>query len=625
MKRKSQTDKGPPPTQAITAPPTTAKLASVMDSFFNGPARPPMPNRRSGGVSDASAMSKIEAIITGFKEETINTMNGPAKKKRMFLSGCKDNPNGSKALVYNSQIAGQGILFPTQAVESPAALEDEKRQHDGNGGEKKKFVGKNRDVIFNAMHQQTARTNEIAPSFYLTSGDGKETAVGGLQIGQTVEVWGLHLQPKDGNAYLNASGIAAKGSAPALWEVAPNVIEYCRDESMQKMAAYEASRTCDGFFNMPNLTPGQELQVKYCNAFYKQHLESTADRLRVMAEGETDFNADQLKAHETRIRGITPESFADGMSSMWIKGPREHCIAPLVFEGIVPWSAEMPLVQKVIGGRSCTEGLPETFVIPKVSSVELSKNGNAANIEIMGAFVFSLIAALQSLDEDPESNPLVMAPHSIAKIAVMLKGEVGRVGTTNMARMQTAMREMVPYAEMAVFAKVGNTDKGATTCILSEFCNGGLFMDMLKTIPRVSVVVSRNFIKEHMCEGANIFATDVRRTESDLEMPDPRHTRIPDLADHMYQELSTAGWKFSNLDEAAAKHDMNIEFRVIYDGVTFNIKQDKKIAFETAAGEAHLEDHVAASDTKINHLLCRQALVYAILVDKDDRVKRSRI
>ena len=567
-----------------------------MLSIFNGPAPPKFQVKRGGGGGGGgTALCKVLGVITGVRDDKVTGRSGQTiPKKRLNIDGLVPIGNNAQDIV-QSGVPGQAVLIPSIQIDDPSTAEDDKG-----------FKIKKRELQVSSM-QSVASLNSVSISFYMDGKDGP-TAAANATIGMEVEVLGVCAQPVGSSIYVNASKITPVGSAPPPYEVGKFVMAYCDRPEMQKQAAFNCSRTADGFFDTTNLNPAQEAQAKICQALWKTDIEGTADRLSVMAQGKSEAMATELNAHETRVRNTNPLALANGSQTLWIKTQYDADVAPLVLRGSAPWDPTPPLVKTLSSGKAAAAHLPSTFTIPKVTNVEVQGGGVTA--EITTAYCFDRNAAVEALDES-KNNPLLLSQGPAACISLSLRDLAAKIGTWKKERVVMAVQQLLPYADFAVFAKVGNLEKGATASIKSDFPNGGIFVDMVTSIRKTSILVSEDFIKKHMCDGNTQFVPDEDASEELTPMD--ATIKKPLLETHRYQELTSAGFKFASL-QGKVPAGMALEYHVMYDGVVKNLENGEEETKDTKAGERHLEDMAAAAEVHIRDMLCTSCVVYAVVV-----------
>tara|TARA_B100000575_G_scaffold263181_1_gene238128 strand:+ start:2686 stop:4461 length:1776 start_codon:yes stop_codon:yes gene_type:complete len=584
-------------TDSFKSPASTNNAAKDgMLSIFKGPTPPKFQVRRNGGGGGGgTALCKFVGVVTGVRDDKVTGRSGQSiPKKRLNIEGVVPIGNNAQDIVQPG-IPGETVLFPSLPIDDPSAAED------SNG-----FKVKKRELQVSSM-QSVASLNSVSISFYMEGKDGL-TAAASATVGMEVEVSGVCAHPVGSSMFVNASKITPAGSAPPPYEVAKSVMAYCERPEMQKQAAFNCSRTADGFFETTLFNPAQEVQAKACQTMWKTVIEGTADRISVMAKGKPEAMATELDAHQHRIRAINPETLADGSQTLWLRSQYDADVAPLVLKGCAPWNQTPPLVQMLSSGKATAAHLPSTFTIPKVTDV--SVQGGGVTVEITVAYCFDRDAAVEALEES-KHNPLLLSQGPAACISLSLRDLASKIGTWKKDRVVMAAKQLLPYADFAVFAKVSNLEKGATASIKSDFPNGGIFVDMVTSIRKTSIIVSESFIKKHMCDGNTQFVPDEDASEE--LTPLDAAIKKPFLETHRYQELTSAGFKFASL-QGKVPAGMSLEYRVIYDGVAANLESSQEETQSTEAGENHLETMASAAEVTLRDMLCISAVVYAVVV-----------
>ncbi len=589
---------------AMVAPANTAKKLAT--SIFDEPAPPPMRKIRAGkgGGGDNTSLCKLQGVVTRTKDETVNGPKGPIPKKRVDIIVTGVITNGAQDVV-RTGVEGEVFLFPSRVVDTPEMAE---------GGDKKDgFKGKSRELIVSPM-QTVRKLSTFSSSFYKDLKDGGETGVVACEPGMLVEISGVCVNAvtKSGNTsyYLNGGKVTClMDKAPSAAVLAKHMIALNRQEKMQEWSAFACSIPMKGFYNAEaDLNAAQQTQALACQALWGKLVEGAADRLGIMAGGKDEATAQQLEAHETRVRATPPEKVASGDVNLFLIDKYDCTLAPIVQHGLSPTNRVPSVMQKLQEGGEAANALPQMFTAPWVVNVEV--HGKQLNVDMRVAYIFDKESAIEAFDKGDEQPTLAGSTAGIA-MSLSMRDFAVKFGSLLEEKVGMACTELLPIADFAAFPKVSNIEEGGAGAIKTDFPEGGtLYLDVESTLKKCAILVSEGFIKTNLCGGGVQFVPPkVPKETAKFEFPD-KVTEMPDLEEFRYQEITYDSFDMDNWDELG-----DVEYRVVCPDVFNSVKADESICEDPAKGEAFLKGVLPGLDqpNKMKSYLTGSCLVYAVL------------
>lgn len=571
----------------------------AMFSRYGGPAPAPLRKIRGGASGKGNSnLSKIQGVVTRVSEKTFNQASGPVTKKVVDVVVTNLIGNGSGDVV-KTGVPGMDFIFPSAKVDSPEKSESS----DG------KFKAIAREI--NMDETQIRKLNVFSSSFYKEQKNGDAAAgVASVDVGSLVEINGVSIDAvtKGGtiNFYRNAGKLTPiTDKAPSSAELGPQMISLMQEPSMQSWAAFQSSANAGGWFDTASLNPEQVKQGEACQAMWSKVVESTADRLAVMSQGKDDIEETYFKNHEERVRATNPAKLAAGDVHLFLPGPYDKDIIPVLQIGQSPSEPTPGMIQKLGGSVENQALLPDVFAAQSVVNLEV--RGKAVRLEMSSDSVFDRNAAIDAIDKGMYDPILGNAGQRIP-FTVGLRDIGWSFGSVIEAKASMAASELLWSADFAAFPKMERvTDGGAE----SSFPEGGkLFIDVPSTLRKSALKVSEQFVKEVLCGGLNAYIPVKQKMDdvTKLEMPTGVGD-LPYLVEHGYEELSSGqGFNLENWTEEGT-----VEFYVAIEGVFKLLAEDPELSTSTDKAEAHLRKMDGLdSNVKLRNFLASQALVYAV-------------
>jgi hypothetical protein len=584
--------------QEVKSEATSAKKA--MFSRFGGPAPPPLRKVRGGGGGGKgnSQLSKVQGVVTRVSDKTFNQASGPVVKKIIDILVTNVIGNGSGDVV-KTGIPGMDWIFPSSKIDSPETSESA----DG------KFKAVAREI--NLDETQIRKLNVFSSSFYKEQKNGESAAgVASVDVGSLVEISGVSIDAvvKNGstNFYRNAGKLTPlTDRAPSAAELGPQMIRLMHESGMQSWAAFQSSASAGGWFDTSQLNPEQVKQAVACQAMWSKVIDSTADRLAIMAQGKGDEEETYFKGHEERVRATNPAKLANGDTNLFLPGPYDKDIVPVLQLGTTPSNRTPGLIQKLAGSPEDQGSLPEAFAAQ--SLVNLEVRGKAVRLEMSSYAIYDRTAAVDALDKG-ENDPILGDPNQRIPFTVSLRDIGWSFGSVIEAKACMAASELLWSADFAAFPRMERVDDGNAE---SNFPEGGkLFLDVPSTLRKSALKISEKFVKDVLCGGLNAYIPIKQKADdvTKLDMP-TGVSELPYLVEHAYEELvSGAGFNLENWTEEGT-----LEFYVVIEGVFKALSEDPELATSTDKAEAYLRGMDGLeSNVKIRNFLASQALVYAV-------------
>ena len=602
-------------------------------SFFTAPAPPPARKIRANRSGDASssALCKMTGVVTSTKLVNFKSAKGDVKKKMVTVIVTDVDTNGAQDVI-RTGVPGEIYLLPSKQVEITTASAD------GEGGEAKpeKMKSNAREIVVNGTMQRARKLSVASASFYMeakrpdpndaNAKQAPEPGVNQVDVGSLVTISGVHANFAVGKSGIESLYINALGCTPiqsskfTAGEAAEHIIALNSQPEMQAWAAFTASMAANGFFETSQLNPAQKIQAEACQALWKRVTEGAADRLKIMAEGKSEEVADILSTHESRIRNNTPaDQVASGNNFLFVTDQYDSTICPLVMSGATPWDPNPGLLTKLLEGGEAASSLPNSFCIARNTNIEI--RGGAMQVEFGGLLIFDKESALEAIDAGAD-EPWLQVPLA-GSVTITMTNMAHKIGNRIQAKTQMAVKEILPYADEACFAKMHHLEAGG---VKSEFPEGsGKFISMPSTLAKTSILVTEEFVKKSLCGGGDTYAPDdLDPSKTSLyDMPADANGLMPSLKTHYYKELTFATFSTSNFEDAPKETGRELQYRVIYEGVTNDLSHNKALASDAVKGEEHLTTAQSMDDenSTMKKFLMNNCLVYAVLVPpapKDD-------
>lgn len=416
----------------------------------------------------------------------------------------------------------------------------------------------------------------------------------------------------DGRLYTNGKKMVPLLSEVGPGEAAQAIINEARSANVQASAAFLWSMAMNGFFGLTYTDACLQQQADACKAKWGQLLSGAAAKCESIAlslgNDDTQTLAVQtLNEHASRIKSMTPEDAASG-APIFLSDLDKECTtpyyAPLVQYNISPCGRNPDFCKSLFD--PATRGrVPNSFVEAQVKQVEFK--GTLVTVDYRLFMVFEKAAAIAAADD--ETNPVLHSTNAAASVKYT-KRSVGPelVGSLVDTKVETALQQILPYANQAVWACV--FPRAAEDNQLSGFFAPTAGIDFIDGIVKVGIQISVKWLDETLLDGTGVYIYEKPDGVAIIE-PLATNSAYPTLKTAGYQALSEASFSLKNIKAPEGKVK---KYYVIYDGCAANVAGSPAIATSTEAGEAHLADIVASArdDNDPKMFLIENAIVYCV-------------
>lgn len=590
------------PSSDDDAPPAPKVANRGLAMFEASVAETAPPAKHSGGGGNSCSIEGVVLRGSKIKAGSADKWQVTVAVSKIMASGCKD--------IVTTGV--DGIAFSLAVKNLEASPEEKAKNKDAKGPAVLDVEDGNSRANFIGL---------ISTSFYMDAagGQGKGQAAPPVEDcvpGTKVLITGLSStygkNGIGGKLFTNAKKMVPLLSDVGPGEAAQAIINEARSANAQASAAFLWSMGMKGFFGLTYPDPSHQQQADACKAKWEQLVSGAAAKCESIALslGSDDTQGavvSALNAHASRIKGIAPDEAAAG-APIFYSDLDKDCItaftAPLVQYNISPGS-KSPDFSKSIFDPSVRDRVPNSFVEAQVKDIDFK--GNLIQIDYRLFFVFDKAAAVAAADD--EKNP-VLTDKNAACCVKLTKRSVGPelVGTLVDTKIETAVGEVVMYANQAMYASV--FPRAVDDPQLSGHFAATAGIDFIDGVKKVGVQVSETWLDQTMLDGTGVFIYEKPETLAVIE-PADRVGPHPTLKSAGYQALSEASFSLKNLKVPAGKAKA---FYVIYSGVSQNVATTPALATSVDAGEAHLADIVASAreDGDAKMFLTEDALVYVV-------------
>jgi len=560
--------------------------------------------------SGATAQCKLVGTVLRVGDLPVQTKNGPQVKRVLDILVERVNCNGAQDIV---DAGNEVFLFETEAIESPEDAELQPVGQAGQGSSAPKFKAKPRALKSSA---RATRVGVVSSNFWKDGGkkgQEDETVYG---VGQQVEFWGVSCEEGFSKSqdkyvmYINAK-CSALAAAPTQTDAARAVIKAVQAPEMQEKAAHALFYAVSGFAGF-ELNEAQQAQVDAGASLLADVIQKTGDRLGAMStQIEDSFLSETFTSHAEAARSVSAKDLAEGKRTLipTDKAP----VAPLAVWGVTAFDRSHGLLK---GDGGLGKEPPPIFAAPWVSSVEIGdKRGFSLNLR--AGFCYSRDKAVD-FSEKGATDVIPVSPAECLSVNASLSDFAQKIGSNRRWKIELFLNNVMFVADFAVVGLVKQASYGIGASIGAEYvCGGTVFVDMIPSICKCSALVSEQYIKTHLCEGAGIYSPEEVDEAADEAkyLPLPKDTSYPIYGQLGLKELSTSNFKFSSFKPPAGKKN---EYRVVVPNMLDRLgAQDDAGNFKN---QAVLTDVAAGEDfvTKVADgnasFLAESCLVYVVAV-----------
>lgn len=593
----SSDEDGPPP-------PKVSNRGLAM--FEASVAETAPPAKHSGGSGNTCSIEGVVLRGTKIKAGSADKWQVTVAVSKIMASGCKD--------IVTTGVDGIAFSLATKNLE--ASPEEKAKNKDAKGPQVLDVEDGNSRANFLGL---------VSTSFYM---DGKPGAAAETKVnaappvescvpGTKVLITGLcstfGKNGSSGKLFVNAKRMVPLLSEVGPGETAQAIINEARSPNAQASAAFLWSMGMKGFFGLTYSEPSLQQQADACKAKWEQLVGGAAAKCESIALslGSDDSQATAvaaLNSHASRIKGVSAEEAAGG-APVFFSDLDKDCItayhAPLVQYNVSPGN-KSPNFSKSIFDPSARDHIPNSFVEAQIKDVDFK--GNLIQLDYRLFWIFDKAAAIAAADD--ESNP-VLTDKNAAACVKLTKRSVGPelVGTLVDPKIETAVKEIVPFANQAMYASV--FPRAVDDVQLSGHFAPTAGIDFADGVRKVGVQVSESWLDQNMLDGTGVYIYEKPETLAVIE-PVDKVGPHPTLKTSGYQALSEASFSLKNLKVPAGKAKA---YYVVYSGCSTNVAATPALATSVDAGEAHLSDIIpsAREDGDAKEFLINDAIVYVVV------------
>tara|TARA_B100001175_G_scaffold26129_1_gene19285 strand:- start:677 stop:2578 length:1902 start_codon:yes stop_codon:yes gene_type:complete len=575
----------------------------------------PSAKHSGGGMSCV-----LEGVVMHTKDETVQG----AKKLRVSVAVDKIIGTGCKDIV-TTGLEGIAFGLPTKHLEaSPEEVAKNKWAKgpqildigDGVGGEQ--FLCK---ANFLGM---------VMPSFYKPeegSGGGDKDgagAKGGKEVDLSQILPGMRVMlsnvsvvyGKTGNAlYTNAKRIQPLGQPLGTHECAQRIIKEAMEPAPQAVASLLWSMAAGGFYGKDYAENALQQQVDACRAKWSQMLNGSTAKLEQLA---LDFSKDEsafgketttnLTAHASRLKSMQPMDIATG-TTVFPCDLGKDCKTPysawLVQQGVRAWEDSTSMCDELFEDASA---LPNAFVEAKVKDVTF--RGSLVQVDFRLFFVFDRQAAIVALEQG--DNPIINTTKPAASIKLTKRSAcLEMVGTLSNAKFEMACKEVLPVADMAVYANVFPRNLDDSQLDGHFVSTAGI--DWRNGVQKVGVQISEQWLIKEMLGGMQGYFF---RQPDDIALIEPASgdLKAPTLKRCGIEAITEGAFEFSQLEVPVDKVRV---YHVVYDGCAGDVRANKELITSVDAGEAHMSTVLAFAaeadaGLTMQNFLRHKCIIYAV-------------
>jgi hypothetical protein len=562
--------------------------------------------------SNGSHNVMIEAVVTDARKTMVDGKKGAKVPKMNFTFLATRIFSSSKDAVVQTTAEGVAFGLPTKQLE--ASPEEIAKDSQAKGP----LV-----VDITTPHDfATGYLGSFSASFYIEGGGiGIEDCVPGMRV----QISGVSCAfSKTGDSlWTNAKKVVPLLEPFEQCDTAKVMVGEFSRPMVQLTAAFLLSSTMNGFFGSGHdLDETLKHQSDTCKQLWESFVANTAvkcDAVAAAISGDVDrkISADAMVAQAARIRAISPADAASG-ALLFTTHLKDNLatpyVAPIIQKGFEPGSeygtAILNLYDDNINKR---DSVPKSFVEGHVNQVECK--GNLIQLGYRLRFVFDSDKAKEAIASGHDDwfldSQTTVAAVKLSKRT--LGPEV--IGTVNDSKIEMFCEQVMPVMDHVALAHVFPHDPSSMD--VKSFFSRTTGFDAVDGIRKAGVPISKEFIKEQMCESgtSHIFdgQTDVKTVD-----PLPGCGPIPTLAKAGYRAISEESWYLKDLEhDKEGRTDKTIKFFCIYGGSRDNNKRQPGVDMPVDVGEALLREVVSTEgkgggDLKL--FLKNDCLVYAVLL-----------
>jgi hypothetical protein len=546
----------------------------------------------------------IEGVVLRTSKSTVQGKTGSVPKLNVTIGVTKVMASACKDVV-----SGEGVAFllPTKTLDaSPEEL-----ARDANAKGKTVL-----DLKPGVMHANYLGT--FSTSFY-TDGPaagakgpvtaGPEACVVGSRVLVTGVSGTFGKTGSDGRLFSNAKKIMPTSEPPQPFDAAASIIEAASGAGVQATSALLWSCASRGHFES-SYDDARGPQAEACRNKWGSLVTSLAARVEYSL-GQLDEQKDAeltgvLRANADRLKSVSGLEAASG-TQLFSCDLDKDCplpfYAPLVQRGVSPQNG-MPSNCTALFDPELRKSLHGSFV--DAALVSVSFKGNLCQLDYRLFAVFDTAAAIEAVVAG--QNP-VLATNGAAACVKLSKRSIGQelIGTNHPDLIETVCKEILPFANQAIFANVFPRADGDS---LDGFFANTSGIDLVDGIRKAGAAVSQEWLDKTFLGGRGVY---IYKIQDGVQMVEPSSVAgpVPELKKNGYQLCSQSSFDFDSLGCPEGKA---VQYKIVYAGCSAHIAKDADLATSVEAGETRVAAVAAENGIDIKTFLREQAAVYAIAV-----------
>lgn len=558
----------------------------------------------SGGGNAASA----EGVVLKSSKIMIDGHSGKVPKIQLVVALTKVNNIGSKDVITTPD----GPTFGLPSKRLPAAPDEIAKKPNAKGPQVL-------DVVDHAGRANLLNT--ISASFYIDAPKEKDDGKAGAEAcvpGMLISLSGISCEVgRNGTLYCNVKRAKPIGDAPAAGQVAKKIIASATTPSAMAYSAVMLSMNFGGFFEAGDkLNAWQQQQAQVIKNKWECIVQTASSKLEATAlslgkDASASATVDALNAQADTIKKIQAEDAACGLALFDAALP-DGCTTAYTANIVqtkcnpVPRSElRYPGMVRSLYDPTVRDSLPPSFAEGKV--VDVTTKGNLLQIGFRIHIIANTLAAVAAIRE--RADPVLKSLKAAASVKLSCKF-VGQelFGTTLLKHIEMAAKELIPFSDMALNARVFPRSMEDLTVDGHFVSSSGI--DLISGITNAGVQVSESWLDQKMLRGRGVYIYS-KPTDGEFVEVHKDADPLPVLAKNGYACINQAAFDFDGL---RAPVGTVREYYVVYSGASSNVAQTPGISTSVEEGESHLETISAAArdDGDLQAFLKDECLIYVV-------------
>tara|TARA_Y100000591_G_scaffold194935_1_gene168704 strand:+ start:1320 stop:3332 length:2013 start_codon:yes stop_codon:yes gene_type:complete len=566
------------------------------------------------------------------------TKTNPNKTQRVeYTIWVTEVKNTSGALdAIDTGVAGFVYLLPTKKYKKEIGDNTATESKDNT-----KSVYKPRELKLIDVHHKailvgtSLRLSMFKHPTQQSSNKGNEN----VEVGMLVAIHGMVASLDDNNTqvWLNTNAIVPIGAGHASdANVTSPLFDALTTSNQRELAAMLWSQTMAGFFDYPETELTNEHQERATEKFrsrWEALKQGAANacivRANELAQQVTDENG-TTATHNAILRNHAERLTAESSSSYAFNMPLfSPCILP---------SAEYPLYKAILVHKPCSPSLlvhedvldlydggqnaPETFVAPQVLEPPTIE-GMLVSFVLHLTFVASKTDAISAIRDSSacvNAEPFIRTTKAAVGLKTSLRTMATVAGIVFKDKMAGFAKDMLMYGHWISIA--GVVPRKSIEDHLNTNFPDVLMWDMPKTLSRMCILVSKDWVKQSLAEGNSQYGYEKNATVDVLKKSNAEDaedlTHEVSLGEKGYQEITGSFFKFDSARTPPGKP--NKEYRVWWPEVIQSISDNPELVSDASAGEnavkrAYEDARKQVESLTMVEFLVNKCAIYAIATE----------